>query len=153
MDEAKQFLQALADRHGGILTPDIVLEAAQDKASPIHHKFTWNNREAAHKRRLDEARALIREVRIEVRTTRFAYTVPAFVRDPAAAPGQGYVSMGRLQTDEEKARDVIVREMQKASTALARARGIAAVLGLDKQIEEIEGQIIHLTQDASRVAT
>lgn len=151
MDMIQSYLQALADQNNGTLTPDLVLESARDPTSPIHSSFTWADDVAAHKHRLDEARALIRAVKVEVRTERLVFEIPAFVRDPSVGSGQGYIGIGKLRTDSDNAREVVLREMQRASAALSRARGIAAVLGLGDQIEEIEGRIVNLIGAASQV--
>ena len=47
----------------GIL-PDDVVRRAEDTNNPLHGFFTWDDNEAARLRRLDEARYLIRSVRI-----------------------------------------------------------------------------------------
>lgn len=44
----------------GSLTPEIVVEEARDPAHPLHHRFTWDDTEAARKYRLHEAGQLLR---------------------------------------------------------------------------------------------
>jgi hypothetical protein len=44
----------------GILTPRVVLEEATDPDSPLHHRFTWDDSDAAEKWRLHEASQLLR---------------------------------------------------------------------------------------------
>lgn len=48
----------------GGLKPQDVVDAARDPASPMHGEFTWDDTKAAHAHRLEEARALIREITI-----------------------------------------------------------------------------------------
>ena len=55
-------LERIASEHGGFLKPEDVIEEAKPKGSPLHDCFTWNNSEAAHQYRLQEARNLIRVV-------------------------------------------------------------------------------------------
>ena len=57
---ATAFLRALAEKHGGRLFPEVVVEAARPANSVIHDAFTWDNTAAAHKWRLHQARNLIR---------------------------------------------------------------------------------------------
>lgn len=59
-------LTALAAENGQRLTPEIVLEKAQDPKSALHAHFTWDDVEAASLRRLDEARSLIMRVRVRI---------------------------------------------------------------------------------------
>lgn len=140
-DLVKQALQALADRNDGLLTPDAVVAAARPRDSALHSFFTWDNKVAADAHRLNEARTLIRSVRVDIKVDRVIVPTPYFIRDPTIGETQGYRSLGRLQTDDELARETAIAEMKRASGALARARAIAAVLGMTDEIEMIEAQI------------
>jgi hypothetical protein len=50
----------------GYLDAASVVEEAVDPLSPLHPHLTWDDTEAARKRRLDEARKLIRSVKINI---------------------------------------------------------------------------------------
>jgi len=63
--EVGEHLQVLVDRHGGSLRAQQVVADAKAKRSPIHEYFTWDDIVAAKKRRLDEARELIRSVTVK----------------------------------------------------------------------------------------
>jgi hypothetical protein len=144
-------IRAISERHNGFVTPDLVIEAARSKDSPLHGCFTWNVKEAALEHWREQARHLIRSVKVEITTTQFSLRAPAFVRDPAADGNvQSYTSLGRLQNDEEMARDAVVAEFSRASTALARAKTIAIALGLQDEIEEVRGRVVHLAERASQ---
>lgn len=146
-------IRAISDRNGGTLTPEMVVDAAKAKDSPLHSCFTWDVKRAAHAHWIDQARSLIRSVRVEVTTTNFALHVPAFVRDPgAASDAQGYVSLGRLRTDQDMARDAVVNEFSRAAAALSRAKDIAAALGLSGQIEEVRNRVVGLSERISQPA-
>lgn len=140
--QVEQALWELADANAGRLTPDLVLEAASDPDSPLHSYFTWDDAEAAHKRRLDEARTLIRAVKVEVKTKFFTLHAPAFVRDPRVpAEQQGYTSLGRLKSDEDMAREAVVSEFARAAAALNRARSVATALDLVEAIDELTDRV------------
>src|SRR4051812_2313850 len=103
--EIEEAIRAVAKRMKGRPTPEAVLEAARPKTSPLHPHITWDRNMAALAHQLDQARALISSVRIEVKTTRYSVTVPAYVRDPRQIGRlQGYTSLENLQDDEEAAR-------------------------------------------------
>lgn len=140
LDIQRQAIIALSDRTG-VLTPDAIVAAARPKDSVLHSLFTWNNRAAADAHRLNEARQLIRAVTVEIRVEKVTVQAPYFVRDPTLAPSQGYRSLGRLRNDADLAREAVIAEMKRASGALARARAIAAALGMDDAINEVEAQI------------
>lgn len=46
----------------GPVTPERVVKSAKPKSSPLHDAFTWDDSEAAHKWRLEEASYLVRAV-------------------------------------------------------------------------------------------
>ena len=58
-------LEALADKAGGDLKPDAVVEAARSEKHPLHVHFEWDDKLAAEAHRLDQARNIIRIVRVE----------------------------------------------------------------------------------------
>jgi len=55
-------LAEIAQRNGGVLTPEAVVAAAADPASPLHERFVWDDTEAARRYRVLQAAALIRAV-------------------------------------------------------------------------------------------
>lgn len=59
----RDILQDIHDRTGE-LTPQRVVDEAVDPEHPLHHRFTWDNTEAADKWRLHQAAALIRSVHV-----------------------------------------------------------------------------------------
>lgn len=48
----------------GRLDPPLVVQVATPRGHPLHHRFTWDNREAGHKWRLREAEEMIRSVEV-----------------------------------------------------------------------------------------
>ena len=61
-----ELLLELAERNGGELTPEKVLETARDKNSGLHHLFEWDNEKASEQYRIWQASALIRRIRVTV---------------------------------------------------------------------------------------
>jgi hypothetical protein len=57
-------LEQIAFEHGGRLEPDDVVRKARERGDPLHPYFDWNDKTAAHQHRLDQARELIRIVRM-----------------------------------------------------------------------------------------
>lgn len=62
--KATDAVKALAEKHGGTITPEIVLDEAKRKSSPLHSFFTWDNTAAAIEYRKIEAAQLIRRVKV-----------------------------------------------------------------------------------------
>jgi hypothetical protein len=130
-------LRQIEDREGR-LEPAAVVEAARDPASPLHSHFTWDDSEAARKRRLDEARTLIRSVKLEVTHREVTITTPAYLRDPEAAPDVArYRTVKAIKGDAEVARDALINEIGRVTAAARRARHLAIALGEVAAIDEI----------------
>ncbi len=60
MNPITQELLRISKENNGILRPEDIVTEAQSKGSPLHDSFTWDDGEAAHLFRLQEARQLIR---------------------------------------------------------------------------------------------
>lgn len=57
-------LEQLTARNEGRLKPEHVVTAARSRSHPLHRHFEWNDSHAAAAYRLDQARAIIRSVRL-----------------------------------------------------------------------------------------
>lgn len=90
--ELKNILREIAAKNGGTLHPEAVVEFARPESSPIHHRFTWDDSEAAKRYRLWQARELINVVVDYVKTERTqSLEVRAFVSLPKdRTNGGGY---------------------------------------------------------------
>lgn len=138
MTDLAQELKAL-ERSDGRLLPDDVVEAAKDPGSPLHSHFTWDDSEAARLHRINEARALIRRVRVEVTVHEVPLSAVAYVRDPEADAHQaGYRNIMSVRSEEDQARAAVVDEMKRVAAAVRRAKSVAAVLGMADDVGQIE---------------
>lgn len=70
-------LAKISEDHSGRLTPEAVVNAARSNKSPLHAHFEWNDAVAAQAFRLDQARSIIRLIRVEDETT--SEPQPAFI--------------------------------------------------------------------------
>jgi len=144
-------LEALAAQHDDRLTPELVVETARrHPGSPLHQCFNWDIQSAAYERWLDQARELIRRVRVEIQTEERTYTVSAYLRDPGVEPSeQGYVSIRALRREPEQARLAILHEFAMAESYLQRARDLAAVL----QVVEATDRALEAVAEAKDAAS
>ncbi len=141
--------QKLAEISGkyGRLTPDIVVMEAKDPDSILHNLFEWDDAEAGHQHRLFQARQIITSVRVVITTEDRKISTVYYVRDPEADPKeQGYVSIDKLKTDKDLARESIVMEFSRATSYLHRAKNHAEALGLSDDIDELIIDIDELKQ-------
>ena len=132
-------LAEIAALNDGRITPDMVLADASNPDSPMHDLIEWDDEKAAHKHRLQQCRNILSTVTYKWERIDRVMTAPAYVRDPEADGSvQGYVSIAKLATEEDLARDAMRAEIRRVMSTLARAQAIAEVLGL---VSELAGLI------------
>ena len=130
-------LERIRARNKGVLTPADVVKDASDESSPLHSYFTWDDTEAAHQYRLDQARTLIRNVKVEVTTSTARVAAPYYIRDPRVLPSQqGYGSLAELRDESTVAADALRYEFDRVVGALERAVSIAEALGMESKVDE-----------------
>jgi hypothetical protein len=141
----REELRALVSN--GRLNPEDVVDAARNPNSSLHSYFTWDDTEAAAAFRLQEARALIRRVKVNViRTDDSVVRVPSFVRSPA---GKGYQNIAVMLTSKPDHTGVILIALAQVSTML---KNLAAP-ELDELIQHVDAVREKLQQNlASDVA-
>jgi hypothetical protein len=86
----------LITANGGRVTAEQVLERAQDPTSPFHSHFVWDDTEAAHRYRLQQAGALIRKFKVVRNVGGRTIKVDAFVKVPDST--DGYVPVHEAMT-------------------------------------------------------
>jgi hypothetical protein len=135
-------LSEICRNNGGLLTADAVLADAKSPKSPLHGEFIWNDREAAHKHRLEVARNLIASVRVVIETSERSIRAVAYVRDPRSKTrDQGYVETVRVRQDGDYAREVLIEEFSRAASVLRRAYELADALELRQETEKIIARV------------
>jgi hypothetical protein len=133
----RQEAQRLIDRDGFISQASIVA-AARNTESPLHPYFTWDDSVAAEERRLQQAGALLRRIRVHLvmiqRPPReVAVTVERVERAPRSvrwlqAPrsvrgdGGGFRSMSQIVDDELLAADMVETLRSELTAFIRRAQ-------------------------------
>jgi len=141
-DAATRELEALAAE--GRLTPRDTVERARDPKSPLHSYFTWDDAKAADERRLDQARSLIRSVRVEIEYQDRLYEAPKYVHDPRTAD-QGYIPTIALRDDRDTGIAAVRRELARALAAVRRAESIAAAAGITIDVDAVAVQLASMS--------
>lgn len=119
------------------LEPEVIVADASHKRHPLHGFFDWNDASAGHKYRVDQARTLIRSVRVELVIEKKTIRAPKYVHDPKGGRRPGYVEVASFRKDEESRREIVLHELKQAVSHLRRANEIAAVLGLQDEMTEL----------------
>jgi len=136
-ETVQEAIQAIADANDGRVTPEQVVDAARDEESPLHGHIEWDDGNAAFAHRLDQARMLIRSVKLVITTQTLKVKSVAFVRDPEKDPRDaGYVSVTKIKTDEDLKRDVLIQEFSRAAASIKRARVLATVFDMEEDVDQ-----------------
>lgn len=94
-------LEHIRTQGGGILRPEDVVSFASDPETALHSEFEWDDTEAAHQFRLEQARRIIR-VRVQViGRARFAFRVYVSLHQDRKAPGGGYRTLVDVLADPD----------------------------------------------------
>lgn len=152
MSEIAQELERIArSAPDGVLTPSAVVESARDEGSPLHDKFEWDDGVAAEAWRLEQARRLIRTVKVVVETTERTLKTVQYVRHPDVDRSeQGYAAFEFLLEHEDSRQEVLAREFRLAVAAMKRARDLAAAFDLAQQVDAVIRQIDELQMQLQR---
>ena len=148
-DEAKAELRRIEDRRGR-LTPEQVVQAAEPEDSALHACFEWDNDAAGHAWRIEQARELIRRVRIEVTVEERTFRVVRYVRDPQRGPSEaGYMATMKVQS--RSVADMMRAELGAVSADLSRVCSLAdarsaALPGLAAKVRGIKDQVDRLAE-------
>ena len=122
----------------GSITPDLVIKAAEDPNNVLHHLFEWDNSKAGNAYRVDQARQIITSVKINIVTESRTISAVSYVRDPRLSNDQqGYISVAKLKTDKDLAKDSIRYEFQRAYAHLHRAKTHAEILGMEDEVSAL----------------
>lgn len=108
-------LDRMHTEHGEV-TPDKVLEEAQDQNSPLHPAFEWDDTEAARQHRLSQARRLITSVRILSSPIQTPVQYMLSVRTPQ---GRSYQPTIDVLSDEQL-RARVMMEVEEAIERIKR---------------------------------
>lgn len=99
----------------GKLTPDIVLDEARDASHPLHNRFEWDDSVAAEAFRREQARQLIKTVKLVYRPAEEGGSMRS-VRAFHALPteeGYRYEPVEKIVEDPVM-REIVRREMNRA---------------------------------------
>lgn len=120
-------LEDIRTGHGGELRPRAVVDSASASASPIHRYFDWDDAHAADQHRLDQARTLIRSVRVvgevEGRST------PAFL-SVHGDQGVSYRGFAEVLSSADLRRRVLQQAEKDLHSWTERYRELVDVIGL-----------------------
>lgn len=146
-------LARITDNQGGMLTPDAVVFEASYEDNVLHRLFEWDDTIAGNAWRVEQARELIRTVRVVVTTKTTQIRVVGYVRDPdQASDQQGYVPTVSLVGENERAGRALAAEFERAGSIMRRAHELAEAFELQGEVFAVVEKVdLMKTQVTSRI--
>ena len=121
----------------GRVKPAALVRAAASETHPLHHRFTWDDTEAAHQHRLQEARSVLRLYVhiVNVQPIRGKHHTGAVLTrgllyDPREPSTSGYAKRSAVVEDPTRARGVLRRTVRSAITLLSPLADVAEACGV-----------------------
>lgn len=119
MSSIKEELTQIFNEHEGRIPPEAVIEFARDENTALHAEFEWDDTEAAHQFRLEQARKIIRLNIDIVETPNGNVRVPVYVSLVSDRRGGGGY---RALTDVMSDADMRAQLLQQAIDELRRVQ-------------------------------
>lgn len=133
-DQKRDALEAIRLSKDGVLRPEDVVREARREDHPLHGEFEWDDSKAAESYRIDQARTLIRSVRVTVTVERRRFDTVYYVSDALKdAQESGYVAIPRVRDERQLAIETIAAEFERVEAMLKRTRDVAFSVGLSRE--------------------
>lgn len=143
-DRAKDTLLRIAANHGGLLSPLDILNEAKKKASPLNGYFNWDDTKAANLYRLDQARAIISSVRIEIirensKTKEVQVTsVRAFEsRQSMRSSAHSYEAIQNIYASTEATKELVQQVLRQLQTLRTRYQNLTDLESVWEAVDTI----------------
>lgn len=132
MGVIKQELERIANDNNGVLKPIDIVNEASNKDSVLHSKFEWDDTEAAHQYRLEQARRLIRVVVNIINTNKpDEYRVWVSLSKDRTNKDGGYKAIASVLVDQDESQmllDDAKKEMKHFTTKYRMLKELANVI-------------------------
>lgn len=119
MTTLTEWAQSIGQRDRGLLRPHALVDDARDPSSPGHSYFEWDDAIAGEAHRIEQARRLIRSIRVEYKPTPRSDTRSVRAYWPDRTEPVGYRRTADIAGDPI-GKEVMLAEMAREWRALKR---------------------------------
>lgn len=136
-------LKRIADENSGLLLADKVVAAARNEDSPLHNRFEWNDSEAAHQYRLEQARHLIRVAveYVESGDKKLPFRVFVSLSPDRLNEDGGYRSMVSVMRDPDRKHQLIVDALDELQRFQDKYSGLTELRKIFDAIAETKREV------------
>jgi hypothetical protein len=112
---AGERLEHLSRKNGGEVTPQIIVDDARPKKSPLHDAFEWNDAAAAEKYREQQAAYLLRSIVVIVERPDDGKDMPvrAFVNVQQPDEERAFLPIKKVMEDPTLRQQLVARALQE----------------------------------------
>lgn len=139
VEQVREELEAIRSHHGGILRAEDVVEFARDETTALHRQFEWDDTEAAHQYRLEQARRVIR-LRVTVTENLGSdRPVPMYVSlsSDRVIPGGGYRPFVDVMSDEQMRAELLRQAMEEFNRVARKYHALEELSPVFAAIERV----------------
>ena len=130
--KAANYLRKLETKYGN-LTPELIVKESKKKNSVLHRCFEWNDKKAAVKYRLDQARYILRSITIEVEEIEVRAFANVIIEDEGV-----YVSMQTAKSNKDLKKQVIKKAYKELIDWKERYEHIKEFMSIRKAIDDYD---------------
>lgn len=142
--KAGEEIDRLLAKYGQSLKAEQVLEEARSKKSPIHNAFDWNDTTAARAYRLEQARRLLRSVRVVIITPKgseITTRVTVTTEDPEES-GRVYSATEYAMSSEKMRNSILRQALAELKAFRHKYATLSELASLFKQIDVLSEKLI-----------
>jgi hypothetical protein len=144
---AGEQIARLTERNGGHLAPSDVVDDARPEGSPLHPAFEWDNGVAGEKFREEQARQMIRSIRVVHEHAGQEQSVLGYVHVELAETGPAYVTTARAVSEADLQEQMIADALKSLEAWRHRHQHIVA---LGPLLRAVANAIREMEQQAKR---
>jgi hypothetical protein len=137
-----QRIEELAEENNGCVTPEIVVQDAHYKSSPLHDHFDWDDDSAAKKWRKRQARHILGHIEVVVKTNGEEENIKAFhnvivVNQKEKTSSRVYSPLINVMSDKELYNQIIDKAMRELNGWRQRYKQYKELDKIFKAIDEL----------------
>jgi len=124
------------EQRAGLVTPELLVTECGPKEHELHHLFTWNDREAAKLRRLDEARYILRSLVVKTPHDGEVLPVRAYLATSSEESEQAYYSLATIESRPDLSESVIEQVKRELRAVQAKLETLYDALHYLRPVSE-----------------
>lgn len=119
-DEAMKELDRIREKYG-LLKPETIVEESRDEAAVLHKCFQWDDTLAAEAWRKEQARHLVSNITVVVKTEYITTNVRAIVNVcDMNSPNRSYIPMAKAINDKNSYEDLLSQAKRDMETFISK---------------------------------